>query len=93
MTATNIENGNSFFSRDHFACTGFTSAQQPRTTSRLKMLDPSTLLTARSFSPLRAAVTLTDSSGILVPNATTVSPIMIVGTFRIRATLELPSTK
>ena len=80
-------------SKDHFAATGFTNAQHPKTTSRLKILEPSTLLTARSLLPRSAAVTLTESSGILVPNATTVRPMMIVGTFNIFATLELPSTK
>ena len=93
ITVMKMENGNSFFKRDHCACTGFTSAQHPSTTSRLNILEPSTLLTARSFFPLNAAVTLTESSGRLVPNATTVRPMIMGGTFRIFATLELPSTK
>ena len=55
------------------------AAQQPETTRRLKILDPSTLLTAISLEPCIAAEMLTDSSGALVPNATIVNPTMTLG--------------
>ena len=56
------------------------------------MLDPTTLLKERSFFPDRAAVMLTEASGMLVPKATTVRPMMMLGIRRRRAMLELPST-
>ena len=57
------------------------------------MLLPTILLTAIALFPLRAAVIETAASGALVPNPTTVKPIMIAGIFKIRATLLAPSTK
>ena len=49
--------------------------------------------TAISLLPARDAVVLTASSGALVPNATIVSPMMILGTLSARAIEELASTK
>mgnify|MGYP003204535489 CR=1 FL=1 len=40
-----------------------------------------------------AALMLTEASGALVPMATMVRPMMTLGTFRIPAREELPSTK
>ena len=45
------------------------------------------------FIPDRAALMLTDASGALVPIATIVRPIITLGTLRILAREELPSTK
>ena len=67
-------------------------AHTPITTIRLKILEPTTLLTASSLLPTREADTLTAVSGSDVPIATIVSPIMIDGTCSLLATLELPST-
>ena len=68
-------------------------AHTPITTIRLKILEPTTLLTASSLLPAIEADTLTAVSGREVPIATMVSPIMIDGTCSLFATLELPSTK
>ena len=57
------------------------------------MLEPRTFPTAISLLPAKDAVALTASSGALVPNATIVSPIIILGTRNILATDELASTK
>ena len=46
-----------------------------------------------SLLPERAALILTDASGALVPIATMVSPMITLGTLRILAREELPSTK
>ena len=69
------------------------NAQIPTTTRPLKMLEPTTLLIAMSLLPDRAALILTDASGALVPIATMVSPMITLGTLRILAREELPSTK
>ena len=68
-------------------------ALTPITTSRLKILDPTTFPIAISLLPLIAAERLTASSGALVPNATIVSPITIVGMCIRFAIDEAPSTK
>ena len=68
-------------------------AHTPITTIRLKILEPTTLLTASSLLPAIDADTLTAVSGSDVPIATIVSPIIIDGTCSLFATLELPSTK
>lgn len=65
----------------------------PTTTSPLKILEPTMLLMAISLFPDRAALMLTDASGALVPIATIVRPIITLGTLRILAREELPSTK
>ena len=67
--------------------------QTPITNIRLKILDPTTLLTASSLFCTREAVTLTAVSGSEVPIATIVRPMMMGGTFNFFAMLELPSTK
>lgn len=69
------------------------NAQIPTTTRPLNMLEPTTLLIAMSLLPERAALILTDASGALVPIATMVSPMITLGTLRILAREELPSTK
>ena len=67
--------------------------QTPITNIILKILEPTTLLIAKALLFAREAVTLTAVSGSDVPIATIVNPIMIDGTFKRFATLELPSTK
>ena len=91
--ATMIENGRSRFNVSLCTASGVKSAHTPQTTIRLKMLEPTALLTARALLPAMEAVTLTAVSGRLVPIATTVIPMMIDGTRRRFATLALPSTK
>ena len=63
------------------------------TTRRLKILEPITFPTAISLLSAREADKLTASSGALVPKATMVSPMMMVGIRSSLATEELPSTK
>ena len=63
------------------------------TTIRLKMLEPTALLTARALLPAMEAVTLTAVSGRLVPMATMVMPMISDGTWKCLAILLLPSTK
>lgn len=53
---------------------GVTTAASPRITKILKILLPTMLPKARSVWPLKADITLTASSGALVPKATTVRP-------------------
>ena len=72
---------------------GRNSVETPQTTIKLKMFDPVTLLTATSLLPAKAAVTLTASSGRLVPMETMVSPTIKGGMRSRRATAEAPSTK
>ena len=91
--AQRIENGNSFINVFFSMASGANSAQAPQTTIRLKILDPATLLTASVLFPAMAAVTLTASSGKLVPIATIVIPMIKDGTLNFFATEELPSTK
>ena len=67
-------------------------AQNPRTTRRLKIFDPTTLLRASSLEWLRAAVVLTANSGALVPNATIVRPMTSSETLNFFAREALPST-
>ena len=91
--AQRIENGNSFIDVFFSMVSGVNSAQAPQTTIRLKILDPATLLTASVLFPAMDAVTLTASSGKLVPIATIVIPMIKDGTLNFFATEELPSTK
>ena len=93
MKVARIENRKSLVIICLFAFSPFTIALIPRTASRLKIFDPMMLLNAISFEPLVDAIMLTTASGALVPNATTVSPIIRVGIFNALARLELPSTK
>lgn len=88
-----MEKGNSLVSESRWMARGVNTAHMPHTTIRLKILEPTTLLTARALLPDMAAVTLTASSGRLVPMATTVKPMMMGGTRSSLATAELPSTK
>ena len=92
-TAQKIENGSSRFLVPSSTTIGMNNVETPQTTSRLKMFDPVTLLTATSLLPANAAVTLTASSGRLVPMETMVSPTIKGGMRSRRATAEAPSTK
>ena len=58
---------------------GRTRALPPRTTNTLKMLLPTTLLTANKSDPFRTELTLTNSSGALVPSETIVNPMTSCG--------------
>ena len=91
--AQNIENGSSRRRVDGETSIGRNSDETPQTTIRLKMFDPVTLLTATSLLPARAAVTLTASSGRLVPIETIVSPTTSGGMRSRWATADAPSTK
>ena len=70
-----------------------TRAHIPNMNSMLNMLLPTILLIAIALLPSIAAATLTAASGALVPNATTVKPIISVGTLSTFAMLLAPSTK
>ena len=88
-----MENGISLRMVSFCTRIGVRMEQTPTTTIRLKILDPTTLLTASSLLLTSDAVTLTAVSGNDVPIATIVRPMMIGGTFSLFAILELPSTK
>ena len=92
-TVTRIFNGISRFRISPWGIKLCRNAQIPTTTSPLKIFEPTTLLMAISLLPARAALMLTEASGALVPMATMVRPMMTLGTFRIPAKEELPSTK
>lgn len=92
-TVTRIFNGISRFRISPWGIKLCRNAQIPTTTSPLKIFEPTTLLMAISLLPASAALMLTEASGALVPMATMVSPMMTLGTFRIPAREELPSTK
>ena len=92
-TVTRIFNGISRFRISPWGIKLFRNAQIPTTTRPLKIFEPTTLLMAISLLPASAALMLTDASGALVPMATMVRPMMTLGTFRIPAREELPSTK
>ena len=64
---------------------GSTRALLPSTTITLKMLLPTTLLTARASAPCSTELRLTNSSGALVPRDTTVRPITSWGMPKITA--------
>ena len=64
---------------------GSTRALLPSTTITLKMLLPTTLLTARASAPCSTELKLTKSSGALVPRETTVRPITSWGMPKITA--------
>lgn len=68
-------------------------ALNPATTKRLKMLDPTTFPTAISLAFSKAAVTLTANSGIEVPNATIVRPMIRLDTPIFPAMEDAFSTK
>ena len=69
-----------------------TTDESPRMTRTFKMLLPTTLPTEMPALFLRAAVMLTAASGLLVPIATMVSPMMSCGIPNFSAILEAPST-
>ena len=71
---------------------GSTSALLPSTTITLKMLLPTTLLTAKASEPWNTEPMLTNSSGALVPSDTTVSPITNWGMPKINAKVTAPWT-
>ena len=74
-----IEKGSSCFNVLWLTAMGVHRAHAPHTTIRLKILDPTTLLTASSLLPAMDAVTLTAHSGRDVPMATMVIPITMAG--------------
>lgn len=92
-TVTRIFNGISRFRISPWGIKLCRNAQIPTTTRPLKIFEPTTLLMAISLLPASAALMLTEASGALVPMATMVRPMMTLGTFRIPAREELPSTK
>ena len=69
------------------------TAENPKTMSRLKMLEPKTFPTAIPLASLMAAVMLTAASGRDVPNATIVRPMIKDGILKYLAIAELPDTK
>ena len=69
-----------------------TSAVMARTRPTLAMLEPSALPTAISPAPEREALSETRISGAEVPNDTTVKPIIIGVTPRLRAKAAAPAT-
>ena len=72
--------------------TGFTRAAPARMTAMLKMLEPTTLAYAMAVDPAAAALTLTASSGRLVPKATTVRPTTAVEILAKKAIDTAPRT-
>ena len=72
---------------------GRISAQIPRITKTLKMFEPTTLPIATSLLPAAAESTETTSSGIEVPTATIVRPMMNSGTRKRWATAAEPSVR
>ena len=71
---------------------GDRTADNARTTSKLKLLEPTTLPRAIAECPSRAAIMLTTSSGADVPTETTVSPTTNSETPMPRAILLAPLT-
>ncbi len=67
-------------------------AVTPRIKRMLKILEPTMLPSAMSGSRLRAATTEVDSSGRLVPTATSVRPMISSGTPKPRASEVAPAT-
>ena len=68
------------------------NAETPITAKILKMLLPTTLPKDIALVPANAEVMDTAASGALVPNATMVKPTIMVGIFKLYATLLAPST-
>lgn len=68
------------------------NAETPITAKILKMLLPITLPKDIALVPANAEVMDTAASGALVPNATMVNPTIMVGIFKLYATLLAPST-
>jgi len=84
--------GTSRRTRRLFTRRGTTRALRPSTTSTLKILLPTMLLTAMSSPPWIVEIRLTNSSGALVPSATTVRPITIWGIPSSKASAVDPPT-
>ena len=72
---------------------GITRALLPSTTITLKMLLPTTLLTARVSNPWDTELRVTNNSGALVPSDTTVRPITSWGMPKINDKVTAPCTK
>src|SRR3989338_10741163 len=85
-------NGTSFQTVECSSLTPFIHATMPRMSRMLAMLEPTTLPTAMSVTPLIADVILTESSGADVPNATIVRPMTSEDTPRRFAKDDAPST-
>ena len=68
------------------------NAETPTTAKMLKMLLPITFPNDIALVPANAEVIETAASGALVPNATIVKPTIMVGIFKLYATLLAPST-
>ena len=66
--------------------------EMPRIKKTLEILLPSTLPMAISVLPLALATMLTNSSGVEVPKATTVSPMTRSETLNFLEIAEAPST-
>ena len=88
-----IEKGKSFFIRDFPISIGLIAAAQPATSIRFTIFEPTTFPMAIPSTPWIAEVTLTASSGRLVPNETIVRPMTIEGMWNAFAIAEAPSTK
>ena len=84
--------GTSRRSRVALTVSGATKPVAPRIKPMLAMLEPMTLPTAKSLLPASAACTLTSNSGMDVPMATIVKPIMSTETPKDSARLEAPRT-
>ena len=90
-TEAPTEKGMSFFTVEGLMIMGATIAAQPTMSIAFIVFDPTTLPTAISGVPFNAETRLTNNSGADVPAATMVSPMMISGTFILRANDEAPS--
>ena len=91
-TAAATDSGQSRRSSVRSMMSGHSTADNPATTSRLNTLEPSTLPTAISLAPCKAAVRLTASSGADVPKATMVRPTSKGDTPSRRAKADAPAT-
>ena len=92
-TEAATEKGMSRLTVERLMTIGATMAETPTMSMAFIVLEPTTLPTARSGVSLRAETTLTKSSGAEVPAATMVSPMMISGTFSLRASEAAPSVR
>lgn len=72
---------------------GVITVHIPRINPMLQMLDPMMFPRAREGLFSRAASMLTMSSGLLVPIATSVNPIMSLEAFNLRARETVPLTR
>ena len=93
ITDATRANGMSFSTVERKITIGAIAPESPTMSKVLKILEPTTLPTAKSGVPLSAEIRLTQNSGILVPIATMVSPITICGIFIRSATATAPSVR